>query len=166
MGTRTGDLDPGLAYYFARSTSPTTPGSIHEGGELGYSLSHAFGAAFDNSDLIVACIIGDGEAETDPWPRRGSPTSCSIPSPTARSCRSCISTATKLAIQHCSLASSATSWSSFCAAVAGRTNEGVSPVGEVRAFMRASLPRRFDTEAMHAGTSPDAGARKAALLTE
>ena len=44
--------------------APTTPGSIHEGGELGYSLSHAFGAAFDNPDLIVACIIGDGEAET------------------------------------------------------------------------------------------------------
>src|ERR1700690_23156 len=44
--------------------SPQTPGSIHEGGELGYSLSHAFGAAFDNPDLIVACVIGDGEAET------------------------------------------------------------------------------------------------------
>jgi xylulose-5-phosphate/fructose-6-phosphate phosphoketolase len=46
--------------------APTTPGSIHEGGELGYSLSHAFGAAFDNPDLIVACIVGDGEAETGP----------------------------------------------------------------------------------------------------
>jgi xylulose-5-phosphate/fructose-6-phosphate phosphoketolase len=46
---------------------PTTPGSIHEGGELGYSLSHAFGAAFDNPDLIVACVIGDGEAETGPF---------------------------------------------------------------------------------------------------
>jgi xylulose-5-phosphate/fructose-6-phosphate phosphoketolase len=46
--------------------APTTPGSIHEGGELGYSLSHAFGAAFDNPDLIVACVIGDGEAETAP----------------------------------------------------------------------------------------------------
>jgi xylulose-5-phosphate/fructose-6-phosphate phosphoketolase len=46
--------------------APTTPGSIHEGGELGYSMSHAFGAAFDNPDLIVACIIGDGEAETGP----------------------------------------------------------------------------------------------------
>ena len=45
---------------------PTTPGSIHEGGELGYSLSHAFGAAFDNPALIVACIVGDGEAETGP----------------------------------------------------------------------------------------------------
>jgi xylulose-5-phosphate/fructose-6-phosphate phosphoketolase len=46
--------------------SPECPGSIHEGGELGYSLSHAFGAVFDNPDLIVACIIGDGEAETGP----------------------------------------------------------------------------------------------------
>jgi xylulose-5-phosphate/fructose-6-phosphate phosphoketolase len=46
--------------------SPQIPGSIHEGGELGYSLSHAFGAAFDNTDLIVACVIGDGEAETGP----------------------------------------------------------------------------------------------------
>ncbi|MDQ2796013.1 MAG: phosphoketolase, partial [Actinomycetota bacterium] len=46
--------------------SPETPGSIHEGGELGYSLSHAFGAAFDNPDLIVACIVGDGESETGP----------------------------------------------------------------------------------------------------
>lgn len=46
--------------------SAHTPGSIHEGGELGYSLVHAFGAAFDNPDLIVACIVGDGEAETGP----------------------------------------------------------------------------------------------------
>jgi xylulose-5-phosphate/fructose-6-phosphate phosphoketolase len=46
--------------------APSTPGSIHEGGELGYSLSHAFGAAFDNPELIVACVIGDGEAETGP----------------------------------------------------------------------------------------------------
>ena len=46
--------------------SPECPGSIHEGGELGYSLSHAFGAAFDNPDLIVSCVIGDGEAETGP----------------------------------------------------------------------------------------------------
>ncbi|MEK7760648.1 MAG: phosphoketolase family protein, partial [Nitrospirota bacterium] len=46
--------------------APETPGSIHEGGELGYSLSHAYGAAFDNSDLIVACVVGDGEAETGP----------------------------------------------------------------------------------------------------
>jgi Phosphoketolase len=44
--------------------APETPGSIHEGGELGYSLSHAYGAAYDNPDLIVACVVGDGEAET------------------------------------------------------------------------------------------------------
>ncbi|MDQ3875527.1 MAG: phosphoketolase family protein [Actinomycetota bacterium] len=46
--------------------APETPGSINEGGELGYSLMHAFGAAFDNPDLIVACVVGDGEAETGP----------------------------------------------------------------------------------------------------
>jgi len=46
--------------------APQTPGSIHEGGELGYSLSHAYGAAFDNPDLLVCCVIGDGEAETGP----------------------------------------------------------------------------------------------------
>jgi xylulose-5-phosphate/fructose-6-phosphate phosphoketolase len=46
--------------------APETPGSINEGGELGYSLSHAYGAAFDNPDLLVACVVGDGEAETGP----------------------------------------------------------------------------------------------------
>jgi len=46
--------------------SPETPGSIHEGGELGYALSHAYGAAFDNPDLLVAAVVGDGEAETGP----------------------------------------------------------------------------------------------------
>ncbi|MBI4193657.1 MAG: phosphoketolase family protein [Betaproteobacteria bacterium] len=46
--------------------APETPGSIHEGGELGYALAHAFGAAFDNPQLVVACVVGDGEAETGP----------------------------------------------------------------------------------------------------
>jgi xylulose-5-phosphate/fructose-6-phosphate phosphoketolase len=46
--------------------APETPGSIHEGGELGYALAHAFGAAFDNPDLVVVCVVGDGEAETGP----------------------------------------------------------------------------------------------------
>src|SRR5881296_1700213 len=46
--------------------APETPGSIHEGGELGYALSHAYGAVFDNPDLIAACVVGDGEAETGP----------------------------------------------------------------------------------------------------
>ena len=51
-------------YGIPSHVSPKTPGSIHEGGELGYSLLHAYGAAFDNPDLIVACVVGDGEAET------------------------------------------------------------------------------------------------------
>src|SRR6266853_924238 len=46
--------------------APETPGSIHEGGELGYSIAHAYGAAFDNPDLIVCCVVGDGEAESGP----------------------------------------------------------------------------------------------------
>ena len=46
--------------------APETPGSIHEGGELGYSLAHAYGAAFDNPELLVCCVVGDGEAETGP----------------------------------------------------------------------------------------------------
>ena len=46
--------------------APETPGSIHEGGELGYALTHAYGAVFDNPDLVVACVVGDGEAETGP----------------------------------------------------------------------------------------------------
>ncbi|HZX95992.1 MAG TPA: phosphoketolase family protein [Myxococcales bacterium] len=65
--------EPGLKRLFTQFSfpggipshaAPETPGSIHEGGELGYALSHAYGAAFDNPDLIVACVIGDGEAET------------------------------------------------------------------------------------------------------
>ncbi|MCJ7437221.1 MAG: phosphoketolase family protein [Acidimicrobiia bacterium] len=66
---------PGMRHLFRQFSTPggvpshvsvPTPGSIHEGGELGYALVHAFGAAFDNPDLIVACVIGDGEAETGP----------------------------------------------------------------------------------------------------
>ena len=67
--------EDGMARLFRQFSTPggipshvsaPTPGSIHEGGELGYALVHAFGAAFDNPDLIVACVIGDGEAETGP----------------------------------------------------------------------------------------------------
>ena len=61
--------------------TPQLPGSIHEGGELGYSLSHAFGAAFDNPDLIVAAMVGDGEAETARWPP---PAIGQVPEPGAR----------------------------------------------------------------------------------
>src|SRR6202167_5788691 len=53
-------------YGIPSHVAPETPGSIHEGGELGYSMLHAFGAAYDNPDLVVPCIVGDGEAETGP----------------------------------------------------------------------------------------------------
>src|ERR1700686_2222737 len=53
-------------YGIPSHVAPETPGSIHEGGELGYSLLHAYGAALDNPDLIVSCVVGDGEAETGP----------------------------------------------------------------------------------------------------
>jgi xylulose-5-phosphate/fructose-6-phosphate phosphoketolase len=64
--------------------SPECPGSIHEGGELGYSLSHSFGAAFDNPDLVVACVIGDGRAETGPLATAWHSNKFSIRPPTAR----------------------------------------------------------------------------------
>ncbi|BDZ48292.1 hypothetical protein GCM10025867_05330 [Frondihabitans sucicola] len=54
--------------------APNVPGSINEGGELGYSLSHAYGAVLDNPDLVAVCVVGDGEAETGPWPRAGTRT--------------------------------------------------------------------------------------------
>lgn len=51
--------------------APETPGSIHEGGELGYSIAHAYGAAYDNPELLVCCVVGDGESEPGPWLRVG-----------------------------------------------------------------------------------------------
>ena len=94
-------------YGIPSHVAPETPGSIHEGGELGYSLVHAYGAAFDNPDLIVACVIGDGEAETGPLARAGTPTNSSIRRATARCCRSCISTASRSPIRQCWRASAA-----------------------------------------------------------
>ncbi|MDX1810748.1 MAG: phosphoketolase family protein, partial [Gammaproteobacteria bacterium] len=70
-----GEDEEGMRYFFKEFSfpggtgshcTPETPGSIHEGGELGYSISHAFGAAFDNPDLLVTVVVGDGEAETGP----------------------------------------------------------------------------------------------------
>ena len=69
--------------------APETPGSIHEGGELGYSLSHAHGAVFDNPDLIVACVSATVRRRPARWPRAGTPASSSTRPGTARSCRSC-----------------------------------------------------------------------------
>ena len=83
--------------------APDTPGSIHEGGELGYALVHAYGAAFDNPDLVVACVVGDGEAETGPL--AASLAFQQVPKPrpvTARFSRSFISTATRSPTRPCS----------------------------------------------------------------
>ena len=68
--------------------TPETPGSIHEGGELGYALVHAFGAAFDNPDLVVFCVVGDGEAETGPLAASWHSNKFLNPASTARSSRS------------------------------------------------------------------------------
>ncbi len=75
--------------------APETPGSIHEGGELGYALSHAFGAAFDNPDLLVACVVGDGEAETGPLAASWHSNKFLNPRIDGAVLRSCISTATR-----------------------------------------------------------------------
>ena len=101
--------------------APTTPGSIHEGGELGYSLSHAFGAAFDNPGLIVACVVGDGEAETGPVGDRLAVQQASQPD--HRRSRAADPASQRLQDQQpdrpCR-ASSTRNWSNFCAAAAGR----------------------------------------------
>jgi xylulose-5-phosphate/fructose-6-phosphate phosphoketolase len=85
--------------------APETPGSIHEGGELGYSLAHAYGAALDNPDLLVACVMGTARRRPDRWPPPGTATSSSTRCTTERSCRSCTSTATRSPNRRCSPAS-------------------------------------------------------------
>ena len=110
--------------------APETPGSIHEGGELGYALSHAYGAAFDNPDLIVAAVVGDGEAETGPLATSWHSNKFLNPVATARCCRSCISTATKSPIRPCLRASAMRSSKRFFAATATRPTSS-----------RATIPR-------------------------
>ena len=100
--------------------APTTPGSIHEGGELGYSLSHAFGAVFDNPDLIVACVIGDGEAETGPLATAWQSNKFLDPITDGLCCRSSISMVIRSATRPSWPASSMRNWSNFYEAVAGR----------------------------------------------
>jgi len=70
--------------------APETPGSINEGGELGYSIAHAYGAVFDNPDLLACCVVGDGEAETARWRPVGIPTSFSTRREMGQYCPFCI----------------------------------------------------------------------------
>ena len=84
--------------------APETPGSIHEGGELGYALSHAYGAAFDNPDLLVVAVVGDGEAETGALATSWHSNKFMHPPGTVWSCRSCISMAARSPIPLCWIA--------------------------------------------------------------
>ena len=90
--------------------TPETPGSIHEGGELGYSISHAYGAAFDNPDLIVAVAVGDGEAETGPLATSWHSNKFLNPFVMGRFCRCCTSTVTRSQIPPSSRASRIRNW--------------------------------------------------------
>jgi hypothetical protein len=99
--------------------APTTPGSIHEGGELGYSLSHAFGAAFDNPGLIVLVSLATAKRKPVRWPPLGNRTSSSIQLPTERCCPFCTSMGTRSATRLSWLASSMTNWNNSFAAAAG-----------------------------------------------
>jgi xylulose-5-phosphate/fructose-6-phosphate phosphoketolase len=98
--------------------APETPGSIHEGGELGYSLSHAYGAAFDNRDLVVACVVGDGEAETGPLATSWHSNKFLNPVTTVRFCRSSTSMVTRSPIPASSPVSATRNWISCSAAMA------------------------------------------------
>ena len=121
--------------------APETPGSIHEGGELGYALSHAYGAAFDNPDLIVACVVGDGEAETGPLATSWHSNKFLNPVRDGACCRSCTSTATRSPIPPCSPASATRSWTSCSAATATRP---ISSKGTTRRRCTSSWRRTLD----------------------
>ena len=94
----------------SQSCAPDVPGSINEGGELGYSLAHAFGAAFDNPGLIVACVIGDGEAETGPLATAWHSNKFLDPALTGPCCRFSTSTATRSPTRRCWPVFRARSW--------------------------------------------------------
>ena len=100
--------------------SPECPGSIHEGGELGYSLSHSFGAVFDNPKLIVGCVVGDGEAETGPLATAWHSNKFIDPvTDGAVPADPCISMDTRFPIRQFSPASRMRSWSNSFTATAG-----------------------------------------------
>ena len=126
--------------------APETPGSFHEGGELGYSLLHACGAALDDPDLVVFCVVGDGEAETGAAGHelaRGR--SSSTRRATARCCRSCTSTSTRSPTRRCWPASPRTTCSRCCAATAtSRTSSRATIPAPVHQAMAAALDACLD----------------------
>ena len=110
--------------------APETPGSIHEGGELGYALSHAYGAAFDNPGLIVACVVGDGEAETGPLATSWHSNKFLNPATDGAVCRFSTSTATRSPTPASSLGSAKSNWIISSAATA------TSPISSKRTSRR------------------------------
>ena len=121
--------------------SPECPGSIHEGGELGYSLSHSFGAVFDNPDLVVACVVGDGEAETGPLATAWH--SNKFLNPGHRRCRAADPASQRLQDlqpHHAGPDHAAKSWSNCCAATVGHpsSSRGTIPSSCIEA-MAATL---------------------------
>ena len=134
--------------------SPQTPGSIHEGGELGYSVSHAFGAAFDNPDLVVACVVGDARPRPARWPPPGIPTSSSTPSATAWSCRSSTSTASRSPSRRSWPGSPTKSWRACSSATAGRltSSKGSSRRRCTRRWPRPSIG--WSNESSRSSTTP------------
>ena len=107
--------------------APETPGSIHEGGELGYSLLHAYGAVFDNPDLLVCCVSATARPRRVRWRRAGTRTSSSNPATTGRCCRCCISTATRSPTRRCSRASRTRSCARCWRATATRPGSSRAP---------------------------------------
>ena len=136
--------------------TPETPGSIHEGGELGYVLSHACGAAFDNPDLIVAAVVGDGEAETGPLATSWHSTSSSTRSATARCCRSCTSTATRSTTRRCSRASATKRSRTSSRATAGRRTSSKAPT---RRSMHQAMAATMEQCVQEIRARPEGGAR-------
>ncbi len=125
--------------------APETPGSIHEGGELGYALAHAYGAAFDNPDLLVCCVVGDGEAETGPLAASWHSNKFLDPRATARCCRSCTSTATRSPTRPCSRASRTTSCARCSRATAtSRCSSRATTRRRMHQLMAATLDRALD----------------------
>ena len=152
----------------SRATSASRrPGSIHEGGELGYALVHAAGAAFDHPDLLVACVVGDGEAETGPLAASWRLPASSTRGATARCCRSCTSTATRSPARPCSGGTTTRTSTAFLRSqgwdpvvVAGDDPADGVPAPVCRAAQRPRADPDLQTRARSEGASSPTGRRR------
>jgi xylulose-5-phosphate/fructose-6-phosphate phosphoketolase len=142
--------------------APETPGSFHQGEELGYAPLHAFGAVLDNPGMVAFCVVGDGEAETGSWRPAGKWVSCSIPSTTGPLSRCCTSTGSRSPIRRCRRGSPRTTWCRCCAATATTRRWSA---GMTRSWCTSSWPPRSTASStkigaiQHAARSGDGGPR-------